>query len=596
MTKRQFIILFALITAVTAFAAATVQVIPPTRVVVGEKFAVTVRVINGSPDGAPARPNIGGCTCVFGPATSQMQSTQVINGRSSSTSRTDYTFTYRADRPGQTTIPAMTVRVDGRALTTRATNFTVSGSAADAQRAQQNKPTTIDDPMTQTTDRSIKTDDVFVRIILNKSTAYEQEAIECTIKLYTNHNIERFFPTKQPSFDGFLIEEVPIQNLHAQPEMLNGRRYVTAVLKKCIIFPQKSGKLTINSGEYDISVVQYDQVDMGLFSVPDARTRQIHVTSNTGTIDIKPLPAPQPDGFNGAVGNFTLDSRLIGNVLRTGEAASIVCTVSGSGNIKYVKEPALRFPSDFEVYTTKSDFDGGVNGATVTGTMTFDYTFVPRSVGEYTVPAEKFVYFDPESGQYKTLSTKSFTFNVEQGHNTIEDDADITLTDILPIKEGARSGIPSLAVYSLWYWLLWLIAIVGLIAAVGYARRQERLNADVKGRRLSRANKTAGRRLKAAKALLADGKQEQYYAELLSALWGYLRDKLMIPASQLTRDNVRQHLTTYGASDELIDKAIAILDEAEMARYAPTSEGSEQRLLTETEAVISDLEKSRKKA
>ncbi len=192
----------------------------------------------------------------------------MINGRTRSNSRVDYTYVYRAEKEGAVTIGEASVEADGRQLSTSRRKLTIVANSQSSSSGQGNAgngtpAVNIDDISTQSSDRTVQSDDVFVRIILNKSTAYEQEAIECTIKLYTKYSISSFMPTKQPSFDGFLIEEVPIQAQLNEVENYCGQNYMTALLKRCIIFPQKSGRLTINSGNYDISVVQYDNVNMG---------------------------------------------------------------------------------------------------------------------------------------------------------------------------------------------------------------------------------------------------------------------------------------------------------------------------------------------
>ena len=199
----------------------------------------------------------------------------------------------------------------------------------------------------------------------------------------------------QPSFDGFLIQELDIQPTLNEEEEYRGSRYMTAVLKKCIIFPQKSGKLTINSGNYDIKVVQYNNVNMGFFTVRDPQEREIKVKSNSASVDVKQLPFPQPEGFSGAVGSFTADTRLVGNTFRTNDAASLIYTIKGTGNIKYIKEPVIDFPDEFEQYTPKSDIQAEVSGQNVTGTMSVEYTFVPQSVGDFKIGGNKFIYFNP---------------------------------------------------------------------------------------------------------------------------------------------------------------------------------------------------------
>ncbi|MDE6394907.1 MAG: BatD family protein, partial [Duncaniella sp.] len=352
------LLILLLTTAASAAGSVNFTVKAPGRVYEGDKFPVTFRLTNANGSDLKVAA-IDGCTLLFGPSTSQSQSYSVVNGRAESSSAIEYTYYYRADKAGQFTIPAATVMADGKRYSTNPTKFTVHERAEQDKPASQ-RPVAVDDIDTQAAGRKVNSDDVFVRIILSRSSAYEQEAIGCTIKLYTKYSISSFMPTRQPSFDGFLIQELDVQPALNEIETYRGQDYMTAILKRCIIFPQKSGKLTINSGNYDISVVQYDNVNMGMFQVRQPRETKIKVSSNTGSIDILPLPSPKPEGFNGAVGTFSIDSRLVGNSFRTNDPATLIYTISGTGNVKYLKEPLIDFPTEFEQYTPKSDIKTSV--------------------------------------------------------------------------------------------------------------------------------------------------------------------------------------------------------------------------------------------
>ncbi|MDE5922776.1 MAG: BatD family protein, partial [Muribaculum sp.] len=405
MTRRILMAMVMMVMVVlTAVAETSFTVIPPRTVIAGNKFNVTFRLKDGEGSGLKA-PEIKGCTLLYGPSTSRMQNYQWVNGQASSSTTVDYSFTYRADNPGTYTIGEARITSGGKTYTTRTASFSVLPPDQTQQGSQPSAR--VDDIGTQSADRGVNANDVLVRIILNKTRAYEQEAILCTIKLYTKHSISSFIPTTQPSFDGFLIDEIQLNPTLNEVEHYNGQNYMTAILKQCVIFPQKSGRLTINSGKYDVTVVQYERMG-GFWGGNRPVERQIKTTSNSASITIDALPQPQPDGFTGAVGQFSIDSRLSGQVFKTNEAASLVYTIKGTGNIKYVKEPVIDFPSEFEQYQPQTDIDSHISGSNVTGTMTVDYTFVPQSVGSFTIGADKFVYFNPESRQYVTLSTPSY--------------------------------------------------------------------------------------------------------------------------------------------------------------------------------------------
>lgn len=593
MKRYLFTLLLSVLTINVALAEATFTTIPPRQVIAGNKFNITFRLKDGEGSNITA-PEIQGCTLLYGPSTSTMQSYQNINGRTTSSKTIDFSYVYRADTPGTYTIGEATINVDGKTLRTSEVQFKV----LPADKASQSN-VKVDDYSTHTSDKQVSKDDVFVRIILSKSKAYEQEAIDCTIKLYTKYSISAFMPTTQPSFDGFLIEEIDLKSSLNEIENYKGQNYMTAILKKCIIFPQKSGKLTINSGKYDITVVQYERVNMGFFSNSRPVEKQINVSSNSASVNVIPLPLPQPDGFTGAVGRFTIDSKLQNNSFRTNEAASLIYSIKGTGNIKYVKEPIIDFPSEFEQYTPKNDIKAVASGGNVTGSMTIEYTFVPQSVGDFTIGSDKFVYFDPSKNEYITLSTPTYDIKVTKGVSTStsstvsQQDISVKNTDILHIKLGDKhpSKEHPMYIYSILYWLIYVIGIIGFAGIIYFNSKRIKALSDIKGTRLAQANKVAKKRLKLAKSYMEAHENEHFYEEILRALCGYFSDKLGIQLSQLNRENIKSELLNYGASEALILKIITILDECEMARYTPEKSNEQiEKLFDTTSEVINEME------
>ncbi|MDE6361108.1 MAG: BatD family protein [Muribaculaceae bacterium] len=613
--KKLFSILTAfLIFCATMAAQTSFQVIPPRNVIAGNRFAVTYRLSNGEGTSLNA-PAISGCKLLNPqPGVSTSQSYQIINGQASSSSTVEYTFIYRAENEGTFTIPAASIVVDGKKLTSQSAKFTVL-PADKAPQSQQGggygygyggsapqQSVHVDDLASQDdTSRPISKDDIFVRIILNKSHAYEQEAIECTIKLYTKfQRINSFMMTTPPTFDGFLIEEVDTQAALNAVENYNGQNYVTAVLKKCIIFPQKSGKLTINSGKYDLSVVQIERVSNGWFVSGRPVEKEVHLQPYSSSVNITPLPEPRPAGFDNAVGQFTFESRLAPEKLKTGEAASLEYIVTGTGNIKYIHEPKPEIPDDFEQFTPKTDYRTRVSGSTVTGTMMVDYTIVPQSVGTFKIPEQKFVYFDPSKKAYVTLTAPGYNMEIAKGSGTTisaeQREIEARNTDILHIKTGDKqlSKTHEPLIYNWWYWALAGVLVVVLIGATAIYGRQVRLNADVAGRRNARASKVARKRLREAEGFMKTRQPEKFYEAMLKAMWGYLGDKLSMPVSQLTRQNISQTLVGRGVSEDAASRVIGVLDQCEMARYTPdsSSEASVEAVYNEATSSINELEKS----
>ena len=590
--------------AVSALAQASFKVVPPRNVIAGNVFYVTYRLTNGEGSSLNA-PAIQGCKLLSPrPGISTMQSVEIINGHQTSSTTEDYTFTYRAEKEGSYTIPAASISAGGKTLQSQSATFKILPPDSSAPRQQGGYYTQpqvrVDDLDSQDSQSKISKNDIFVRVILNKSNAYEGEAIECTLKLYTKfERINSFMMTSPPTFDGFLIDELDTQASLNEVEHYNGQNYITAVLKKCIIFPQKSGKLTINSGKYDLSVIQLERVSNGFFISARPVEKEVHLQPFTQTINITPLPQPQPAGFSGAVGQYKFESTISSTTPRTGEAVSLRYIVTGSGNIKYIREPKPEIPSEFEQYTPKTESNARIAGNTLTGTMTAEYTIVPQSVGEFKIPQQEFVYFDLAKKQYVTLTAPEYTLDVAKGSGTTmnSDQRDIEAknTDILHIKTGDKhqSLDHTPVVRTWWYWCIFCCLLLIAAASLWVYRRQLRLDADVAGRRNSRANKVARKRLKLAESFMKSHQSERFYEELLRAMWGYLSDKLNMSASQLTRQNIVDTLSQRGVAPEVSDKIIKILDDCEMARYTPDSslDSSVEALYNEATDTINEMEK-----
>ena len=384
-------------------------------------------------------------------------------------------------------------------------------------------------------------------------------------------------PTLQPSFNGFLIEDLPISPSLNNVEHVNGQNYMVAELKKCILFPQQSGELTITSGNYDVTVVQYEAVRTMFGTMRQPVEKQLTVKSNSQKISIKPLPSPKPASFNGAVGKFTIQSEIKPQVLKTYEAATLSYVIKGQGNIKYLKAPKIQFPAQFDVYDPQNTANASPSGGTMSGSMTFEYTFIPQYVGKYEIPATEFSYFDPTTKKYVTLATQKYDLLVAKGSGAAASQVPTSNviepknTDILHIKTGnlGLSKNHTSLISGFTYWLWYIIPILILGTVLIYYRKSIKERQDIALMRTKHANKLAKKRLKQAKAYMAANDAGKFYGELLNAIWGYLSDKLGIPVSELSRENISSVLQECGINDDNISQLITLLDKCEFAQYAP---------------------------
>ena len=591
------------ITAVANAADVSFSVDYPRQVVQGNKFQISFSLRNAEGNGFKA-PEVGGCKLLYGPSKSSSYSSQWVNGVSSSSSSEEYTMVYRADQAGKYTVGSATVSVGGKQYSTKP--FTIEILPPDRSAQQGNnrgsQNVQIDNANTQTAGKQVSSKDLFVRIILSKSNVYEQEAVVCTIKLYTKYQISQFIANIQPSYNGFLIEELPVSPNLNEIEHVNGENYMVAELKKCILFPQQSGKLTITSGTYDVTVVQYEQFRTPFGIMRQPVEKQLQVKSNTSSVNILPLPEPKPASFNGAVGNFTVSTEIKPQVLKTFEAATYSYIIRGSGNIKYLKSPTIGFPSQFDVYDPQNNINAKPSGNTVSGTVTIDYTFIPQFVGKYEIPGTEFTYFNPATRKYETLTTQKYDLTVAKGSGAANQapkgGIEQKNRDILHIKTGDLhlKQEHSYAVEGFGYWLWYIVPLLLLAAVLFYYRKALKARSDMQLMRTKRANKVAQKRLRAAKQWMRAGDKNKFYAEVLTALWGYLSDKIQIPVSELNKENISAELTNYGATDEVIAAVIEVLNNCEFAQYAPELSGNDMESIYSAAADAMDkLENTKRK-
>ncbi len=603
MQKRFLFILLLIATAFTAVAQQpSFSLVQPRNVVEGRNFRLTFRLSDGEAN-PPSAPELNGCTLLYGPATSTMQSTQIVNGRMSSSSSIDYSFTYRADKAGTVSVPSVTVQCNGKALTSREATFQILPPDRNSTPQNGGRPQP-DDVTPAGTPAQISADDLLVRVFFSKNSVYEQEPVVATIKVYTKYDISSFMVTTQPVFEGFLTEELPV-NLETSMEHYNGQNYHTAVLKRLLLYPQKAGTLSVNSGKYDVTIVQYEQVNMGFFGTASRPIeRNVTTSSNAASLQVKALPQPKPADFCGAVGSFSVQTMLEPELMRTNEASTYSYIVKGTGNIKFLTPPTVDFPAGIDTYTPKTDISANIigGGTNMSGTFRTDYTIVPQEVGNFVIKGIPFVYFDIESGAYKTAEVPDMPIKVLRGNGTApaatQTAIDESIDDILHIRRTDISRQAAEIRYTFrspLYWALYILAILALAGILVVYRRNIRLEADVAGRRLAKAGRVASKRLKESKAYLDDHKNDLFYAALAKALWGYISDKLSIAPSQLTRDNVAEKLGSYGLDKDAIGEVLDVLDRCEMARFTPNDSDTEASdIYSKAESAIKSIEDVKK--
>ena len=589
-----------------AVAQVTFKASAPASVVEGEQFRLSY-VLNR--EGRDLRlPDITGFDLLCGPSTATSYSQQTINGKTTSESSVTYTYILMAKKAGTFTLPPASITVEGSNYKSN----TLQIKVLPPDEASANTPAapgkTEERASTGSGTATVSTGDAFIRAILSKNSIYEQEGFTVTFRLYTTLNVVNYGKIQFPEFEGFMVEEVDVpMNQQLQMERYNGRNYYTADLRKTLLFPQRAGEITIPAGSLEM-----------VFSVPSGRkvstffgSQEVMVDvkkalrTNPLSVNVKPLPADRPASYSNAVGSFTLKPVISTTETKANEAITLKLEISGTGNMKLIRNPEVAFPGNFEVYdpTVNNSFNVTTNG--LTGIRSVEYMAIPRYEGDYTIPPVEFTFFDLNTNSYKTLTTPEYNLRIAKGDpasaaaSNYVNRQDVKVEqDIRFLKTGEPSYLSRSNFFtgSLNYWLWYVIPFLVLVIYYLFNRKQARENANVALMRTRKANKTAARRLKAAGRYLKEHDNEHFYDEVLRALWGYFSDKLSIPLAELSKNNIESELSVYGISDQLAGRFMHILDSCEFARYAPAESDTEMdRLYHDTVEAIGEMENRLKK-
>jgi hypothetical protein len=570
----------------------SLRVSAPSTVEVGGKFRVqfTVNTQNVSHFSAP---DFKGFEVIYGPATSSQSSFQMINGRTSQSSSIIYTYVLMAESVGNFTIGSASVQADGKTVKSSPTRIRVlSGGAGGSSggnyggggngNAGAGRQSSASEPSSSSTNISAK--DLFMTATASRTTVHEQEAILLTYKIYTLVDL-RELDGKLPTLDGFQIQEIPLpRTKEFSIEQYNGRNYRSVVWSQYLLFPQKSGKLTIPAITYEGVVItrnrNLDPIE-AFFNGQSGYTEvKRKIATPTLTINVSPLPN-KPEGFSGAVGKFSVSSSISTKEVDANEAVTLKISVQGSGNMKLISTPEVKFPKDFETYDAKVNDNFQLTRSGLSGTKDFEYLFVPRHPGTYEIPAAEFIYFDTESRSYKTLKTEAYTLKVNKGkggagqsvsnYSGQQQDVQQLNQDIRFIKKGdVNLHQPGDTFFGTWKcWVAYLLPLLLFIIVMVLGRKQMKAHANVALSRGRKANKVALKRMKTAKKLLDAHDTGKFYDEVLRALWGYVGDKFNMSQESLNKENIEQSLTSRNVPAEQIQQFMKVLNDCEFARYAP---------------------------
>ena len=550
----------------------------PGQVAVGEQFRLTYTVNTDDAKGFRAGAIPDAFDVLMGPSTSTQSSFQMVNGHTSSSSSITYTYILSANKNGSFTIPAAHVTAAGKNISSNELHIKVSGQAQQGGTQRQNPQSSTGEVRAAGT--AISGSDLFIKVTASKQHVREQEPILLTYKVYTLVGLTQL-NGKMADLKSFYTREVPLpQEKQFHIETLNGKPYRTVTWQQYVMFPQATGKLEVPSITYEGIVVQQNRNVDPFEAFFNGGSGYVEVKKQIKapgiTIQVDPLPQ-RPANFSGGVGSYSISATLDHTEVKANDPVKLRVEVSGVGNMKLLRQPDVKFPKDFDHYDAKVTDNTKLTTNGLEGSIVYEFLAVPRHQGDFDIPAVEYVYFDTKNNQYKTVRTESFKLHVTKGSGSSsavyggQEDVRQLNRDIHYIKTGPtrQHAIGDFFFGSTAYWVTLAVLFLGFVSLFIIFRKRAIERADVVKQRAGRANKVATKRLKKAARLLKDGKQGEFYDEVLRALWGYVGDKLNMPVEQLSRENISQQLQAHNVSEETINLFIGALDECEFARYAP---------------------------
>lgn len=577
--------------------AASITVQGPSQVAIGEQFNLRYVVNTTDIKNFTLRDIPDAFEVLIGPITSTQQSFSMVGGKTTHTASVTYTYVLMANQSGTYVIPAARANIDGKPATSQAIRINVSGKASTNTQqggGQQRRSNRVDRAGAQ-----IRGNDLFIRVTANKKHVYEQEPVLLTYKVYTQVELTQL-EGKMPDLNGFHTQEVPLpQQKSFHIEQVGGRAYNCVTWSQYVMFPQMSGKLEIPSITFKGIVMQQNNNIDPFEAFFNGGSGFIEVKKEikapSVSIQVSPLPA-RPADFSGGVGQFSITASLDKQTVNSGDPVNLRIQVSGTGNMKLLRQPQLDLPKDFDKYDAKITDKTRLSVNGVTGSMIYDILIVPRNMGKYVIPALKFVYFDTKSNTYQTLTTKEIPLTVEKGTGTstaITDYSQKADNDIHDIKKSViqAENVSDTLFGSNLYLFLNAIVLISFMSLVIIFRKRALALSDVTAVRGRKANRVAVRRLKKAARLMAQGKDGEFYDEVLQALWGYVSDKLTMPVEQLSRDNVADKFHQRGVAESVTVQFIEAIDECEYARFAPgDTTGNMQKTYEKATHTITTIE------
>jgi len=543
-------------------------------------LVVTISSSGGSSE-RPQLPKIDGLKLVSGPSVSNQF--QWINGQSSSSQT--FTYLFLPEKEGTFTIPPIAVTVGGKAYYTREISLKVVKGAVSHQNGAPRRgglPSIFDDlglgEDSPLRDRTPRRGDLMTLAEIDKKTAFVGEQINLTYKILTQVPITQVEIRESPALKGFWVEEVELpKNPVPRVRNIQGTQYNEYVIKKQALFGATAGEVQIPATTFALAVRTSTGV---FFSLGGQET--VYRKTEPLTVQIKPLPSVgRPVDFNGAVGNFRLETSADKRKAEVGEAINVKVVLSGSGNFRTITDFPLPELHGFKIYSSKSTDNVSVRGDLLQGSKTWEYVVIPQAPGTELLPSMKFAYFSPESKQFREAQAPGLEIAVLKGKEGTSVDAGIATparqgivkrgTDINYIKlsTGSLKDRSGQLYQSAWVYLVLLVPLGLNCGLLIYNNQRARLRQDLTGFRSRQARKTAERRLAKAQKCLSRNDPAQFHGILEASITGYLSDKFNLPQIAITSQQIKRFMEERNIDSHLAEDVTSLLEECNFARYAP---------------------------
>ncbi len=548
-------------------------------------------------------PSLSAFEILSGPSSYSSSSYQMINGKTSHSESTTYTYVLSARKSGHVTIGPASISVNGRTVRSNSISVNVQGGGGqggNASGGQSNHQASTSQQASsgvQQAGSPVTQRDLFIDVTPSRTRVKEQEAVLLTYRIHSRVGVglSNTSLMQKPDFKGLISQELPLPGNQIQTslERRGNATYRTGTILQYVVFPQKSGNIVIPSITFNCAVVQQDNtMDLAdlFFNGGGTMSVQVKRTVPQITLHVDPLPSPRPANFSGAVGKFSISSKMLNPTVKTNDVATYRITLSGLGNLKLITAPTINFPKDFDTYDAKTNDNTKVSTSGLHGELTFDYTFVPRNVGDYTIPSVSFIYFDTATNSYQTLHTQPIHLHVAKGERSNADvDKQLALlkSDIRPLHEIEIGSI--FAWGKAGFWVLVALWIIAAFAVWCFTNAWNASRADVIGRKQRNAGKQTMKRLRAAQAILSGKATGDFHAAVINALHGFIADTFNIGQADLSTERIQAELSERGIDASLTDRLLKLIETCQYAQYAPGSSQDKQATFDEAVSVINSL-------